>query len=208
LLEEKMEKENIDSRFKELLREAARYRFFSLCFQPPRPGLKEEIENIYAEIGKSEIFNAFSINEVNPDNEHHPVLGAGGACSSCESEYVGDRLGGKGLLMADIAGFYKAFSFIPEIEFRAPVDNISMEFSFLSYITLKEAFALYRGQDKEIQICADAKEKFQKEHLLPWVYLFVKKLIEVNPDSFYARISLIMEDFLNKNINSHSLPVS
>ena len=196
-----MKKENIDSRFKELLKEAAWYRFFSLCFQPPRTGLKEEIEKIYTEIGKAEPLHAFLLNELNPDSEPHAILGAGGVCSSCESEYVGDRLGGKGLLMADVAGFYKAFSFIPEIEFSAPVDNISMEFSFLSYLTLKEAFALYRGQDKEMRICTDAKEKFQKEHLFPWINLFIEKLNEVAPESFYSKVSIIMKDFVKISMN-------
>ena len=200
-----MKKENIDSRFQDLLREAGWYRFFSLCFQPPREGLKTEMEKIYSEVVKEENLYNIRFDDANQVEEHHSVLGAGGLCSACESEYVANRLGGKGLLMADVAGFYKAFSFVPEGEFQSPVDNISVELSFMSYMTLKEAFALFSGLKEEMQICTEAKEKFKKEHISQWVYLFAKKLNEVVPDSFYARVSLVMEDFISRRMSNKSV---
>jgi len=188
--------DNKDSRFKELLREASWYRFFSLCFQPPRESLKGEIEAICKELGKEKNFFKSLLNKEDLEDRHHRTIGSGGVCSPCESEYIGDRLGGKGKILADVAGFYRAFSFNPQIELRDSADNIAIELSFMSYITLKLAYAFFRDEKEEMEICSDGREKFQKEHLSLWIHLFAKKLNEVAEGSFYERIAMMVEDFV------------
>lgn len=167
-------------------------------FEQVKEGAKDEM-------GKDEGISDLLKNFENSDNEHHVVLGAAGVCSPYESEYVGDKLGGKGLVMADIAGFYRAFHFPMELEFKDPVDNISVELSFLSYLTLKEAYAFFRGNKEEMQVCTDAKEKFQREHLFQWIEQFIEKLNEVVPDLFYGKISRVMKKYFEKGVLSSPL---
>ncbi len=185
-----------DSRFRELLREASWYRFFSLCFQPPRESLRGEIEAICKELGKEKNFFKSLLNSEDLQDSHHRIIGSAGVCSPCESEYVGDRLGGKGKILADVAGFYKAFAFNPQIELHDSADNIAIELSFMSYITLKLAYAFFRDEKEEIEICSDSKKKFQKEHLFLWVHLFVEKLNEVAEGSFYEKVAMMIRDFI------------
>ncbi|MBM4386968.1 MAG: molecular chaperone TorD family protein [Deltaproteobacteria bacterium] len=178
--------------FKKLLSEAALYRFFSLCFQYPRKGLSDEMLAVRGETGNNEL--PLPPSDETLEDEYHYILGSGGCCSPCESEHSGDRLGGKGRIMADVAGFYRAFGFIPDIETKSPVDDIAVELSFLSFSTFKEAYARYQGKEEEAGLCAEAKRKFMKEHLLIWIGSFSGKLKESAPESFYAKISVTLKD--------------
>lgn len=169
---------------------SAACRLFSLCFRHPRPALRREMEALCQEIG-SPAHHLLAIEE-DKENEYHFILGAAGVCSPCESEYLGDRLGGKGPLMADVAGFYSAFAFDHRTELNEAVDHIAVELSFLSYLNFKKAYALFRQNQDEIQRCTDALDKFRAQHLLLWIGRFNEKLSASAPDSFYARAAALM----------------
>lgn len=165
-----------------LLRQSAEFRFFALCFQQPRPSLHDDLVSLGIEIGGAA--EALAERAANCEREYHYVLGTAGVCSPCESSYVGDRLGGKGPLMADVAGFYRAFAFEHDREAGERVDHIAVELSFLSYMKFKEAYARYRGDDPEATLCEEAIAKFEAEHLGCWLEPLREKLTRKAPESF------------------------
>ncbi len=185
-----------EKKFHDVLTTSAAFRLFSLCFQHPRPGRQRELEELCREVGGP----ANQLLALSPDkeNDYHFILGAGGVCSPCESEYVGDRLGGKGPLMADVAGFYRAFSFDHRVEINESVDHIAVELSFLSYLNFKKAYALFRGNPDELRRCDDALDKFREQHLLLWIGPFNERLHASAPDSFYARASALMCEYFSR----------
>lgn len=181
-------------KYKALLEESALYRFFALLFQSPRPGRIEELAGMAPEVHEKVVQLLDTADGTS--QEYHFILGSAGVCSPCESEYVGDKLGGKGSLMADVAGFYKAFAFPYNTEMEERVDHIAVELSFLSYLRFKEAYALFRGDDNEMTTCSDALEKFRSQHFLLWMDMFKEKLEEAAPDSVYAQGAAVMCDCL------------
>lgn len=180
-----------DSPYVKLVGDAAAYRLFSLVFQPPHPDLPAQIAALGREVRgpAAELPKACGSMDT---EEYHFILGPAGGCSPCESEYLGDKLGGKGSLMADVAGFYDAFSFPRDADTQERVDHIAVELSFMSFLLLKTAYAAHRGNAPGVNVCADAGVKFAKTHLLPWLNPFRERLDTVAPGSFYARAATVM----------------
>ena len=65
--------------------------------------------------------------------------------------------------MSELTSYYKAFSFQPVTSEVA--DHISLEANFISYLRLKEAYAVACDAMEEAKITAEASEKFIAEHL-------------------------------------------
>jgi nitrate reductase assembly molybdenum cofactor insertion protein NarJ len=66
--------------------------------------------------------------------------------------------------MADIAGFYKAFGF----NFEERPDHLGAELEFLHLLTLKEAKAVFSGEEKKAELCLDVERKFLSTHPGRW----------------------------------------
>jgi|YNPNPStandDraft_1061719.scaffolds.fasta_scaffold09843_5 TorA maturation chaperone TorD len=179
-----------------LLKEARWYRIFSLCFQPPRPSLRNELRDLFSETGSGKERLWTLIEQSGFEAEHHYVLGSGGPCSPCESAYLGRALGGTERIMADVAGFYRAFAFHAHPEITEPVDHIAVELSFLSFLALKEAYALYRADARSRTVCREARERFNHDHLLAWIPLFAEALRKGASGSFYEQAARLMVERL------------
>ncbi len=85
-----------------------------------------------------------------------------------ETEYGRARALVKGNDLTDIAGFYKAFGFTLGTDDDAPrdmVDHISIELEFYALLLMKE-YALLEDKNQEgVEIVADARSKFLKDHI-------------------------------------------
>ncbi|MDR7417142.1 MAG: molecular chaperone TorD family protein [Armatimonadota bacterium] len=76
-------------------------------------------------------------------------------------------------LLADVAGFYRAFGF--EARGERP-DHLAAELEFLALLCLLEARALLAGQPEEARVCAEARASFLRDHLLTWLPTFQEKV--------------------------------
>jgi TorA maturation chaperone TorD len=160
----------------ETLIRAALYRIASLLVEPPRDGLREEISAVALTLPEPLASALHAIGA--PDaTEYHRLLGPSGACRDCESDWDTVALAGKGPLLADVAGFYRAFHF----ESQGTPDHISNELSFLGYLALKEAYAQHRGDSDQAQLCRDAAASFVRDHL-GWAPAFFTRLSELAGD--------------------------
>ncbi len=175
----------LDAPFCALLREARWSRVFSLCFQPPRPGLCAELRALVSEMGSEGETIAHLVSCASLDHDYHYILGSGGVCSPSASAYLGGSLGGKERILADVAGFYTAFGFRPHLEIQETCDHIAVELSFLSFLTVKEGYALYQGLRAQEAVCRLARRRFTSEHLIPWIPRLSDALSEKAPGTFY-----------------------
>lgn len=91
-------------------------------------------------------------------------------------------------ILADIAGFYRAFGLNAVGE---RVDHISVELEFMSFLLIKEALA----PDKEkAEICMDALKKFFNEHIVTWIFTACNEMKKLSP--FYASVAEFLEAFM------------
>ena len=118
------------------------------------------------------------------------LLGAGGSCRSCETDVL-PTAGGKGQVLADVAGFYRAFLYDPSREQAESADHVAAELGFLSWVAFKEAYAVGRGADDEASVCQDAAAKFLAEHLGRWASSLAESLAE-SPFPFYRTAAALL----------------
>lgn len=105
-----------------------------------------------------------------------------------------------GVVLSDIAGFYKAFGLSPSEEL--PIDHLSVESEFMAQLLLREAYALTNDNEEMREIVVDAERKFLRDHLGRTVY-YIKafrdaapmfdellQALEVFIDSEFARLGI------------------
>ncbi|MBI3098585.1 MAG: molecular chaperone TorD family protein [Planctomycetes bacterium] len=95
--------------------------------------------------------------------EHFRIFRPAGPISPLASDHIGSGFADKGPILADIAGFYRAFGFTPLA--GEPPDHLASMLAFLSFLALKQAYALHAGLDEEAAIAREAEEKFLATHL-------------------------------------------
>ncbi len=81
-------------------------------------------------------------------------------------------------VMADIAGFYQAFGLQPAEHEPERFDHVALQLEFLAWLGAKDAYALSRADlaEERASICRDARQRFFREHVLPWVPSFARVL--------------------------------
>ncbi|GAB4373498.1 MAG: hypothetical protein Kow0062_10650 [Acidobacteriota bacterium] len=86
----------------------------------------------------------------------------------------------KGAILADLAGFYRAFGFEPEPGSGEKPDHARVELQFAALVLLFIARASERDdQDRETLAC-DALRKFLADHLSCWAGDFARRLAAVS----------------------------
>jgi TorA maturation chaperone TorD len=113
-----------------------------------------------------------------------------GSCPPYETEYMNSKLvfqRASGL--ADIAGFYRAFSLEPSAQLPERHDHIVLELEFMAYVAGLEAAATGKQSAlwrERTEICRSAQQRFLAEHLAWWAPAFAHLLARQSQGSFYA----------------------
>lgn len=71
-------------------------------------------------------------------------------------------------VMADIAGFYRAFGLATADGGRDRVDALSTELEYLGYLAMRRGEHIARGEDDAVEIITDATASFLDDHLGRW----------------------------------------
>ncbi len=121
----------------------------------------------------------------------------------------------KGNVIGDIAGFYTAFGLVSR-QYSGPPDLISKELGFISWLSLKEAYALDTGMDAELEITRKAVKAFVKDHVARWVPLFADKILLSTDHPWYraaaeqlkAVLSFTVEEMCIENVHPLQFPAA
>lgn len=89
-------------------------------------------------------------------------------CPPYETALCDDALR-KGAVLADVAGFYRAFGLRPAGDMA---DHIASELGFAAYLLTKLAYAEAHGWDERADITGNAFARFLSEHLGPFAGRF------------------------------------
>jgi TorA maturation chaperone TorD len=154
------------------------WRFASLLFQSPTADARSELGCLARELPSQWQPSAHELCMFPLDQwevEYHRILGPGG-CPAAESSYDDNALAGRGPLLARVSGFYKAFAYKADSSIPEVPDHLSIELGFLSYLSMKAAFAAHQQQSDQLAVTRDAYERFLQEHLLFWLERFAESV--------------------------------
>jgi TorA maturation chaperone TorD len=126
----------------------------------------------------------------------------GGVVSPYESEYVREKISRKPRILADVAGFYKAFGFEVQdlAEHKEVLDHISVELEFMAILYLKKIHALEQNQPDKAEIVDAAIKNFLNDHLAGWGLFYCELIQESNGPVFYKKISSVLASLLQEEV--------
>lgn len=134
-----------------------------------------------------------------------------GSCPPYESEYVDGKLSfQRAQLLADVAGFYRAFGLEPSHEHPERHDHLVLELEFMAVLLDLERQAAEMGlpeADEQMSLCYEAQRKFLTEHLIWWVPVFAVLLRTQASEGFYARVADCLGAFVASERGLLSLDV-
>jgi DMSO reductase family type II enzyme chaperone len=116
-------------------------------------------------------------------------------CPPYEAGYLGGALFREENVLADVAGFYRAFGLIIGSEERERPDHVTVELEFMHVLTLKEAIARVHHGPAEVGICRSAQRRFWRDHLGRWLPSFGLLLAGRSPEGFYRDIGSNLAEF-------------
>lgn len=99
-----------------------------------------------------------------------------GACPPYEAAWIRRD---KGVILGDLAGFYRAFGFEPEGQEGTRPDHLGAICEYLSLIRLMEAKALQAGREEEADVALEAFVNCLRDHLADWISPFCQRLRQV-----------------------------
>lgn len=115
-------------------------------------------------------------------------------CPPYETLFGNDHVFGQAHMMADIAGFYKAFGLELSRDIHERLDHLSVELEFMHFLAYKESYARCHDGAEKTQIVVDAQKKFVKEHLGRWVPLFSRMLMKKADTGFFRYMAEFTAD--------------
>jgi nitrate reductase assembly molybdenum cofactor insertion protein NarJ len=140
-------------------------------------------------------------------SEYLSFFDMGGVVSPYESEYVREKISRKPTIIADIAGFYKAFGF--EVQgtegYKEVLDHISVELEFMAILYLKKLDTQEQNDPEKTEIVDDAVSNFLKDHLAGWGLFYCSLIQESNGPVFYKKTGNVLATLLQEEVKEHSL---
>lgn len=124
---------------------------------------------------------------------------ARGAVPPYESEYGSEALFQQPQELGDLMGFYLTFGLkLNETEHERP-DHVSCECEFLSFLALKEAYALENGDRSMLDETRKATRLFLRDHLGRFAPAFAKRISRENPAGFYGTLGELCYAFVSQD---------
>ncbi len=126
---------------------------------------------------------------------------AGGSVAPYETEYGNEALFQQPQELGDLMGFYRAFGLTVRHDRHERADHISCECEFLSFLAMKEAFALEHRDKEMLADTLKAQKLFLRDHLGRFLPTFTHKLGGEDPAGFYAKLADLGLRFVSLDAN-------
>jgi len=121
--------------------------------------------------------------------EYHRLFDASQACSPNETAYVRRD---KGAILADIAGFYRAFGFAPARESGEKHDHVATELQFAALLLVLLARAEAAGAVDDARVAQEALASFAVDHPGQWLGAFAARLRAVSACEPYPALARLV----------------
>lgn len=124
-----------------------------------------------------------------------------------ETEYGQEAIFQQPQELADLTGFYRAFGLALRTGEHERADHLSCECEFLSFLALKEAYALEHQDAPMLEETRKATRLFLRDHLGRFVPAFTKNLIREDRDGFYGTLGELCLRFTTQECTRLGIPV-
>jgi DMSO reductase family type II enzyme chaperone len=184
------------------LHRSAVYRLLALAFADPTPARLAEIVTVArtaATAARDDVQRALGrLADAAADGDaamlagdHLALFQRPVGCPPYEGAYGPPRMGGKGALLADVAGFYRAFGLEPAAGQPEVEDHVCAELEFMSVLAFKEAWAIAEEHADGRAITGDAQRAFLRDHLGGWASAFAARVDDAAPGFYLAAAALL-----------------
>ncbi|MCK5522814.1 MAG: molecular chaperone TorD family protein [Thiomargarita sp.] len=110
----------------------------------------------------------------------------------------------KGVILADITGFYHAFGFKLSEEATEKADHLTGELEFVAMLLVM----LAQTQDEEaLRTIHHALNSFSFDHIGEWLPMFCERLTEATSLPFYQHLAKLLQGVWNEVVAINSLPI-
>jgi TorA maturation chaperone TorD len=139
----------------------------------------------------------------------HRLFGhtARGGVPPYETEYGTEAVFQQPQEMGDLMGFYRAFGLTLNAQEHERADHISCECEFVSFLALKEAYALERGESAMLEETRNAARLFLRDHLGRFAPAFAKKLRQAANGGFYGAMTELCYRLVTLDCSRFGVPV-
>lgn len=129
-------------------------------------------------------------------DEHVALFQRQVRCPPYEGAYGPPQLAGKASLLADIAGFYRAFALEPAEGQPEVEDHVGAELEFMSVLAFKEAWAVADNHPEGRQVTRDAQRAFLRDHLGRWGAAFSARVGAIATAGLYPTAARLLRAWL------------
>jgi len=127
-------------------------------------------------------------------DEHVRLLTLKSECPPYETDYYRSKISVFTTEeMADIGGFYRAVG----MDFvKDRPDHIATQLEFMHLVTVKEAEAVFKGENEKAELCISLERKFLNDHLGRWVDAFFAAL-ESQGSILYLSLCMLLRHWID-----------
>jgi len=118
-----------------------------------------------------------------------------------ETAYRGNEIFNQTAIMADIAGFYRAFGLEVGGSTHERPDHVTVELEYLAFLCFKEAISAERGDDDQADVCADAERTFLADHLGDWGPELGRRLEQYSDHEFFVVVGRLLDRWINLRLD-------
>jgi TorA maturation chaperone TorD len=105
-------------------------------------------------------------------------------------------MAGKAALLADVAGFYRAFGLQPSDGQPEIEDHVCAELELMSVLAYKEAWATAERHAAGLEVTRDAQRAFLRDHLGRWGPAFAARVSAAAPPGTYPAAAAVLIGWL------------
>jgi TorA maturation chaperone TorD len=111
-------------------------------------------------------------------------------------------------VIADVAGFYRAFGLEPSRDTPERHDHVALELEFMAWLIAKEDRARASGEaqaQENAEICAAAADRFFRQHVAWWMPAFAHALRR-RSSGYYAALADVLAALIHVERSLQSVP--
>jgi len=123
-------------------------------------------------------------------------------CPPYEGAYGPPQMAGKAPLLADVAGFYRAFALEPAEGQPEVEDHVCAELEFMSALAVKEAYAVGEAHSEGLAVTRAAEATFLRDHLGCWATAFAAGVQAATPLPFYVAAAELLAAWVSAELEA------
>lgn len=121
-------------------------------------------------------------------------------CPTYESAWVCTDQGQQPYVMADVAGFYRAFGVARNDGGGFREDDVAVELEFMGFLCRKEAYAIENLGPERVHEAVKTQRLFLEQHLGRWAGAFGQKVSLLSAHEFYRSAGSALSDWIEEEL--------